>query len=203
MLHAAIRGLNSLADLETLQAFSEKYFGNTVENRDPTLLEILRFEEEILRQKITWREKYESVISGWLSSKLSKKKLKIYKNDGEQHQIEASRSEDAIAESKPDVDVKDEGKTEEVHLEKVPESETPPGESEPAVTANESRNLVTTTEDQVKMVVVQKENNAATSPEEAINESNKYETISETEKTEVKTDKGNDDLKEENLNNIS
>lgn len=78
MLHASIRSLNSLADLEALQGFYEKYFGNTVENRNPKLMEVLRFEEEVLRQKIEWREKYESVISGWMSSKATKSKLVTY-----------------------------------------------------------------------------------------------------------------------------
>lgn len=84
MLHAAIRGLNSLADLDILQSFNEKYFGSTVENRNQTLLEVIRFEEEVLRQKVTWREKYESVISSWITPKLGKGKLKIYKTDEEQ-----------------------------------------------------------------------------------------------------------------------
>lgn len=78
MLHASIRSLNSLADLEVLQGFYEKYFGNTVENRNPTLIEVLHFEEEVLRQKIEWREKYETVICGWLSSKAIKDKLTSY-----------------------------------------------------------------------------------------------------------------------------
>lgn len=78
-MHAAIRGLNSLADLEMLQSFMEKYFGNDVENRNPTLLEVVHFEEEVLRQKITWREKYEGVISGWLEPKSNKSKLQLYK----------------------------------------------------------------------------------------------------------------------------
>jgi len=81
MLHAGIRGLNSLADLEILQSFSEKYFGNTVENRNPTLLEVLHFEEEILRQKVTWKEKYESVISNWITPKSAKSNLKAYRID--------------------------------------------------------------------------------------------------------------------------
>lgn len=87
MLHAAIRGLNSLADLDILQNFYEKYFGTTIENRNQTLLDVLRLEEEILRQKITWKEKYESVISGWITPKLDKGKLKIYKNTQEQQNI--------------------------------------------------------------------------------------------------------------------
>ncbi|XP_025199927.1 aminopeptidase N-like isoform X2 [Melanaphis sacchari] len=81
MLHAGIRALNSLADLEILQSFNEKYFGNTVENRNPTLLEVLHFEEEILRQKIIWKEKYENVISNWITPKSAKSDLKAYKID--------------------------------------------------------------------------------------------------------------------------
>jgi len=81
MLHAGIRALNSLADLEVLQSFNEKYFGNTVENRNPTLLEVLHFEEEILRQKIMWKEKYESVISSWITPKSAKSDLRVYKID--------------------------------------------------------------------------------------------------------------------------
>lgn len=77
MLHMSIRGLNSLSDLEVLLIFTEKYFGNTVENRNPTLLEVLHFEEEILRQKILWQEKYEGVVSGWMSSKAEKIKKNI------------------------------------------------------------------------------------------------------------------------------
>lgn len=93
MLHAAIRGLNSLADLEILQIFNEKYFGSTIENRNPTLLEVLHFEEEILRQKIMWREKYETVISSWITPKLAKGKLKIYKSNQEQNIPKAIVSE--------------------------------------------------------------------------------------------------------------
>jgi len=81
MLHAGIRALNSLADLEILQSFYGKYFGNTVENRNPTLVEVLHFEEEILRQKIMWKEKYESVISSWITPKSAKSDLIVYKID--------------------------------------------------------------------------------------------------------------------------
>lgn len=105
MLHAAVRGLNSLADLEVLLSFNEKYFGNTVDNRNPTLLEVLRFEEEVLREKIMWREKYENVIAGWIESKSAvrgqKKAHKTASEQGEPVSI------DAAAESKSD----DAGKT--------------------------------------------------------------------------------------------
>lgn len=83
MLHAAIRGLNSLADLDTLQGFVGKYFGPTVENRDQTLVDVLHFEEEILRQKVSWREKYETVISGWIEPKSAKIRPKAY-NGGDE-----------------------------------------------------------------------------------------------------------------------
>lgn len=78
-VHAAVRGLNSLADLEILEIFVEKYFGNGVENRNPALLDVVHFEEEVLRQKITWREKYEGVISGWLEPKTKKSLRQLYK----------------------------------------------------------------------------------------------------------------------------
>lgn len=93
MLHAAIRGLNSLADLEMLHSFNEKYFDKSIEDRSPILLEVLQFEEEILRQKITWKEKYESVISGWISPKSAKSKLKMYEVENEQNRLVESKTE--------------------------------------------------------------------------------------------------------------
>lgn len=99
MMHAAIRGLNSLPDLEILQVFSEKYFGNSVEDRNPMLLEVLHFEEEILRQKITWREKYEAVISGWVSPKAAKSKLNHYTFEEETSASESKNSETEPAEN--------------------------------------------------------------------------------------------------------
>jgi len=83
MLHAGIRALNSLADFEILQNFNEKYFGNTASHRNPILLEVLHFEEEILRQKIVWKEKYETVISNWITPKSAKSNLRIYKVEDE------------------------------------------------------------------------------------------------------------------------
>lgn len=115
MLHAAVRGLNSLADLEVLQAFNDKYFGNTVENRNPTLIEVLRFEEEILRQKITWREKYETVISGWITPKSAKSKSNIFKNDQEQNKFDDSET-DKIVETDS---IKNDVKIEEVNSKSV------------------------------------------------------------------------------------
>lgn len=78
MLHAAIRGLHNLSGLENLQVFSDKYFGNAVENRNPTLMEVLRFEEEILRQKITWVEKYDGAMDAWVTSKITKDRGRKY-----------------------------------------------------------------------------------------------------------------------------
>jgi len=118
MLHAGIRALNSLADLEILQSFNEKYFGNTVENRNPTLLEVLRFEEEILRQKVIWKEKYESVISSWITPKAAKIDLKFYKINEEQSNTEDKRTENNIVikpseEKQPVSGVKTEDKNQE------------------------------------------------------------------------------------------
>lgn len=106
MLHAAIRGLNSLPDLEILQVFSEKYFGNSVEDRNPVLLEVLHFEEEILRQKITWREKYEGVISGWVSPKAAKSKLNHYTVEEERSESKMKNSETEPAKNRLTVDEK-------------------------------------------------------------------------------------------------
>jgi len=103
MLRAGIRALNSLADLEILQSFSEKYFGNAVENRNPTLLEVLHFEEEILRQKITWKEKYESVISNWITPKAAKSDLRVYKIDEGQGKTGESNVEIKPVEEKQSV----------------------------------------------------------------------------------------------------
>lgn len=73
MLHAAIRGLNTAADLEILQMFTEKHFSeNDSKKEHPVLLEILYLEEEILRQKLLWREKYESVIGNWIWPQMTK-----------------------------------------------------------------------------------------------------------------------------------
>lgn len=99
ILHASVRGLNSVADLEVLQGFYEKYFGNAVENKNPTLVEVFHFEEEVLRQKIEWREKYEGVISGWLSSKATKSKLVTYHAQTEPASEETANS-DALNEPK-------------------------------------------------------------------------------------------------------
>jgi len=108
MLHAGIRALNSLADFEILQSFNEKYFGNTASNRNPTLLEVLHFEEEILRQKIVWKEKYETVISSWITPKSAKSNLRIYKiEDGLKTKTENSKYENnkiKTGEEKPSVD---------------------------------------------------------------------------------------------------
>jgi len=107
MLHAAVRGLNSLADLETLQGFNEKYFGAAAENRNPTLLEALRFEEEVLRQKITWREKYETVIAGWLASK---GRPKAYKTEPARSRKPATATVTSVpARDDPEERVKDRG----------------------------------------------------------------------------------------------
>lgn len=134
MLHAAVRGLNSLADLELLQAFNEKYFGNTVENRNPTLMEVLRFEEEILRQKITWKEKYENVISNWITSKSAKNKVNIYKTEQEQTKFDDSET-DKIVETDIVQETKSNEKIEEIKPESVSpvviEQETPAVVSEP------------------------------------------------------------------------
>lgn len=108
MLHAAIRGLNSLADLEVLQIFSEKYFGNMVENRNPKLLVVLHFEEEILRQKVLWKEKYESVISSWITPKAEKSKLLVYKIELEHNVLKEDKS---ITETTPAANVKTDGQT--------------------------------------------------------------------------------------------
>jgi hypothetical protein len=78
-MHAAIRGLNSLADLEMLASFVDKHFGDGVENRNTALLDVVHFEEEVLRQKITWREKYGGAISGWLEPKSNKNKRLLYR----------------------------------------------------------------------------------------------------------------------------
>lgn len=94
MLHVAIRGLNSLGDLEVLQIFVEKYFNSTVENRNSTLLDVLHFEEEILRQKISWREKYEGVISGWMSPRAEKIKQNLDKIDKTETKTQDGQSED-------------------------------------------------------------------------------------------------------------
>lgn len=110
MLHAAIRGLNSLADLEVLQIFIEKYFGNTIENRNPKLLVVLHFEEEILRQKILWKEKYESVISSWITPKAEKRKLTTYKMEPEQNVLKVGKT---ITETTPAANVKTDGQTSE------------------------------------------------------------------------------------------
>lgn len=109
ILHAAIRGLNSLADFEMLQCFNEKYFGNTVENRNPTLLEVLRFEEEVLRQKITWREKYESVICGWMMSKSAKGSLNVHKSKPARGVPATGTTGGNAAETKPAGDATNDG----------------------------------------------------------------------------------------------
>lgn len=108
MLHAGIRALNSLADFEILQSFNEKYFGNTASHRNPTLLEVLHFEEEILRQKIVWKEKYETVISSWITPKSAKSNFRIYKiEDGLKAKTKGNKNENneiKSGEEKPSVD---------------------------------------------------------------------------------------------------
>jgi len=127
MLHAGIRALNSLADLEILQSFYEKYFGNTVENRNPTLVEVLHFEEEILRQKILWKEQYESLISSWITPKSAKSNLRVYKIDEGHGKTGESRTENNVI--KPGEEKQSVGgvKTEETNQESInpPKTEVP------------------------------------------------------------------------------
>lgn len=123
MLHAGIRALNSLADLEILQSFNEKYFGNTASHRNPTLLEVLHFEEEILRQKIVWKEKYETVISSWITPKSAKSTLRIYKIEDElKAKTEDSKYENNEIKSSKEKPSVDGVKTEESKQENI----TPP-----------------------------------------------------------------------------
>lgn len=96
MLHAAIRGLNTLADLDVLQIFNEKYFSKTLEDRNPVLLEVIRFEEEVLRQKIIWSEKYQNAISSWISPKAIKAAQEFYKIEFEQNNNKLTKSENSV-----------------------------------------------------------------------------------------------------------
>ncbi|XP_050545473.1 aminopeptidase Ey-like [Daktulosphaira vitifoliae] len=81
MLRVAMCGLNSITDLDNVNHFIEKYFGVNVENRDLQLLDVIRFELEILEQKIAWQEKYETVFLNWLAPKLEKIKSYIDNSD--------------------------------------------------------------------------------------------------------------------------
>lgn len=141
MLHAGIRALNSLADLEILQSFSEKYFGNTVENRNPTLLEVLHFEEEILRQKIIWKEKYESVISSWITPKAAKSDLRFYKIGDGQVKTGENKPENNV-EIKPGEEKQSVGdvKTEETNQENMTPLKTDAPQVNQPVVVEETKN---------------------------------------------------------------
>lgn len=133
MLHAGIRALNSLADLEVLQSFNEKYFGNTVENKNPTLLEVLHFEEEILRQKIMWKEKYESVISSWITPKSAKSDLRVYKIDEELDKTGENRTENKVIKPGEEKQSVGDVKTKETNQENITPPKTDAPESDKPV----------------------------------------------------------------------
>jgi len=159
MLHAGIRALNSLADFEILQSFNEKYFGNTASHRNPTLLEVLHFEEEILRQKIVWKEKYETVISSWITPKSEKSNLRIYKiEDGLKAKTEDSKNENNDIKSggeKPSVDGV---KTEESKQENITPSKTDASEADQPVVVKVTKSL--SNEKPEPVVVVSADENA-------------------------------------------
>ncbi|XP_026807677.1 aminopeptidase N-like isoform X1 [Rhopalosiphum maidis] len=144
MLHAGIRALNSLADLEILQSFNEKYFGNTVENRNPTLLEVLHFEEEILRQKIIWKEKYENVISSWITPKAAKSDLRAYNIDGglKSKTENVKRESDDIKSDKEKLSDTGSVKTEETKQENITPPKTDASEADRPVIEETSKNLL-------------------------------------------------------------
>ncbi|XP_027836692.1 aminopeptidase N-like isoform X3 [Aphis gossypii] len=142
MLHAGIRALNSLADFEILQSFNEKYFGNTASHRNPTLLEVLHFEEEILRQKIVWKEKYETVISSWITPKSAKSNFRIYKiEDRLKAKTKDSKNENndiKSGEEKPSVDGV---KTEESKQENITPPKTDASEADQPVVVKVTKSL--------------------------------------------------------------